>query len=226
MRRFLVPFLAVAALGAAEAPAANAHIEQLADREFDLWVQLWVDDRARAGLATGAPDVSEAGVKKMASDASAILNELDAIPVAELNDDERLTAGVIREAAAIEVAAAPFYDIDFAVAPNRSSFHFLAYVDELHRQSGNDAAGRAGWLECVGYYGELARQHRQRLEQQQSRGARMSKYLVDRTVRMFTSLWKTLRSDVSFDRIIEETPAADRAAFKKEADAAVHKADE
>src|SRR5262249_15370551 len=73
MRRFRVSFLAVAALGAAQVPAVNSHIEQLADREFDLWVQLWVDDRARAGLPTGAPDVSEAGIKKMASDASAIL---------------------------------------------------------------------------------------------------------------------------------------------------------
>lgn len=199
--------------------SADAAVEKLADRAWDVWLRLYVDDRARAGVATGAPDLSEAGLQTMRQDAEAILRDLDAIRANSLGEDAKLTYRLIREAGEIARDAAEFFDIHFAVVPNQSSFHFLAYVDEIGKQPVADAAGQAAYLTLVSYYGDLARQHLQRLEQQQAHGARMSRFLVERTVRMLGSLRKSLRADLAIDRAIAEVPAVDREAFAKQVEA-------
>ncbi len=197
----------------------DAAVEQLADRTWDVWLRLYVDDRARAGVPTGAPNLSEASLQAMRRDAEAILQDSSAIQASSLGEDARLTYGLIREAAEVARDAAGFFDIHFAIVPNQSSFHLLAYVDEISKQRVADATGREAYFTLVGYYGDLARQHLQRLQQQQARGARMSKYLVERTVRMLTSLRKSLRTDLGVDRAIAEVPAEERAAFAKQVEA-------
>lgn len=199
--------------------SGDAAVEQLADRTYDVWLRLYVDDRLRAGVPTGAPDLSEAGLQAMRRDAEAILQDSSTIQASSLGEDARLTYGLIREAAEVARDAAAFFDIHFALVPNQSSFHFLAYVDEIGKQRVADAAGREAYFTLVDYYGDLAHQHLQRLEQQQARGARMSKYLVERTVRMLASLRKSLRTDLAVDRAIAEVPAEERAAFTKQIEA-------
>lgn len=226
MRRAAAALIACRLLTACQGESRNSRVEaqkqttadeavaMLADRAFEVWLDLYVDDRIRAGVPTGAPDLTEAGVQRMERQARAILQDLERIPAAGLSEDVQLTHGLIREAAEVAADEAEFFDLHFALAPNQASFHFLAYVDELSKQPVATDADRSAYLTLVGYYGQLARQHLSRLQAQQARGSRMSQYLIERTVRMLESLRKSLHADLSVERAIAAAPTEQREEFR------------
>lgn len=160
-------------IGAAPPPSADERVKALADRE---WRERSEADPARAAAAQfDYPDISEAAFQRGVAKARAMLRALDAIPVAQLGEDARLTYDVLREGARIEADRAPFYWIDFQIVPYRANgdFGYFRWLFSSRPVATDD--DRRRYLHLIREYRDLFRQHLAKLQGQERRGIRLPK---------------------------------------------------
>lgn len=206
--------IALSAPAAAETATPSALLKDLAER-FGAR-QLDRDIYARVGLgqaATSLPSLTLADLEAEAAIARSLLAELDRIPVASLSPDERLTADALRWL--LLDAQTQIGDYLFTFPAPYSLFDLTFLPSALASNPLKSAADRAAYVRLLASTHVRVAAMRQRLQDQEARGIRLTKRQIPRGLSVLTDLrsravgW----AQVPDDRLPGLSPA-ERAEFR------------
>ncbi len=203
--------------GTVPSVAASAELQALAD---GLLAEVRAESaylRHLAGLpVTELDDLGPDAVARAARWGREQLAHLDAIPVSGLSLEDRLFAGVLRQAFERAALSEQADALTFAVTPYAGGWRFLQLQEVLEARPLGSAEERANYLHLLAELGRVIDQAAAKTKAQAARGVRVPRPALDGVVATFEGLAKASPSVLlPADERLASVPPEEAARFRQ-----------